>query len=105
MASAMAGPPVAIPNSRSPDGRYSLVIVPTSDDDAAGTLSIRNTETQRLSGKFAWSSFGSRVTEDAVRAVLWSPDSRCFALYWPLVRGYMGSALYAHSAKGWVQLS
>ncbi len=103
--SAMAESPVPVRNSQSPDAHYALVIVPdSSGDGASGTLKIRDTATQKLSGAFEWGSFGLRVSEDSIDAVLWSSDSRCFAISWPVTRGYMGCALYAHSSRGWNQL-
>lgn len=35
--------------------------------------------------------------------VLWSPDSRCFAINWELTRGFVTCAAYVQTGYGWRQ--
>ena len=96
--------PVTIERSQSPDGSKDLIIIPESGQGiAAGTAKIRDVKTEKILGSFDWSGFGEHATSDAFD-VLWSPDSRCFAINWELTRGFVTCAVYAQTSHGWRQV-
>ena len=96
---------ILIEKSGSPDGHKEIIIVPPDDDIgiSSGTAKIRDVKTGKILGSFDWSGFGEHASSTSFQ-VLWSRDSRCFAINWELTRGFVTCAVYAQTSHGWHQI-
>ena len=92
--------PVVIADSRSPNGRMELWIVPEKNEGiAVGTAEIRDVKIGRTLGTFDWSGFGTEADKTAFK-VLWRPDSKFFAISWEETRGWMTGTVFGISRNG-----
>ena len=103
-ATARAGqPPLRVEKSTSPDGHLELLLAPSAeqkDQDGAytGKITVRDVQSRAILSEFAWRSF--EAPDRTTLSVLWSPDSRSFALHWPESERDEICAVYACSSGG-----
>ena len=96
---------IRIDNSRSPNGKLELWIMPIKDTgEAAGTAQVRSVGNGRILGAFDWSGFGEEADSKAFK-VIWRGDNHFFAISYELSRGYMSGAIYGSITRGhWIEV-